>query len=339
MLPRFLLWIPLLSLAGLWLGLVRGSMQEPRVPADDLPAELSEAPPFGLPGSKATQADSEARATLGRRLFFDPVLSVDRTIACASCHDPSRGFADSTPLSEGVHGRRTLRNAPTLFNRAYGESFMWDGRAPTLETQVLQPIENELEMDLSLDEAVGRLAAEASYRSAFEEVYGSPPTAEHLAASLAAFVRRLYLGNSPIDRFRSGEVEAVTPQERAGLWLYESRGACWKCHSGANFTDEKFHNTGIGADGDEPEEARAAVTGEASDRGRFKTPTLRGVALTAPYMHDGSLATLEEVVEFYRQGGHPNSNLDERIAPIELSDEDAANLVAFLRALSRTSSN
>ena len=332
MFPRFLF---LLSLTGLGLGI----LQEPRVPADDLPAVLGDVPPFGLPATETVGTEANARTDLGRRLFFDPILSVDRTVACASCHDPAKGFADSTPLSTGVHGRKTLRNSPTLFNRAYGESFMWDGRAPTLEKQVLQPIENELEMDLSLDEAVARLADDSSYRAEFDEVYGSPPTAEHLAASLAAFVRRLYLGDSPIDRFRSGEVEAVTPQERAGLWLYESRGACWKCHSGPNFTDESFHNTGVGASDGEPEEGRAFVTGDEADRGRFKTPTLRGVALNPPYMHNGSLATLEDVVEFYRQGGHPNPNLDGRILPLELSDADAANLVAFLRALSRTSTD
>jgi cytochrome c peroxidase len=331
MLPRFLLLLPLAGLAGL--------PQEPRVPADDLPAELSDVPPFGLPAAETTKADTQARATLGRRIFFDPILSSDRTIACASCHDPATGFADSTPLSSGVDGRKTLRNAPTLFNRAYGEHFMWDGRAETLEEQVLLPIENELEMDLPLVDAVVRLAEDDSYRAEFEAVYDSPPTADHLAAALAAFVRRLYLGDSPIDRFRTGEVEAITPRERAGLWLYESRGACWRCHSGANFTDESFHNTGVGATAAAPEDGRFAHTADEADRGRFKTPTLRGVALTGPYMHDGSLATLEDVVEFYRQGGHPNANLDERIAPIELSDDDAVNLVAFLRALSRTQSD
>ena len=335
MFRRFPLFVCLVTLVGT----LGGTPQEPRVPEDNLPDELSSAPPFGLPETAATAADTKARAALGRRLFFDPVLSVDRSLACASCHDPAKGFADSAPLSSGVHGRKTLRNAPTLLNRAYGERFMWDGRAETLEAQVLLPIENELEMDLSLEEAVARLADDNSYRAEFEEIFGAPPSREHLASALAAFVRRLFLADSPIDRFRSGEVEAVTPRERAGLWLYESRGACWKCHSGANFTDEEFHNTGIGVVDGTPEEGRAAQTSEDSDRGRFKTPTLRGVALTAPYMHDGTLATLEDVVEFYRQGGHPNSNLDPRIAPIELTDEDAANLVAFLRALSRSSSD
>jgi len=332
-------WLFLVNACAVLIGIQPGSSQEPRVPADELPAELPDAPPFGLPELDQAVAPSDARSDLGRRLFFDPLLSADRTVACASCHDPARGFADATPLSTGVLGRQTKRNAPTLLNRAYGKRFMWDGQAESLEEQVLLPIRNELEMNLALDEALERLAAEPTYAAEFRSVFGAGPSTENLAAALAAFVRRLYLGDSPIDHFRSGDVEAITPQERAGLWLYESRGACWKCHSGANFTDEDFHNTGVGAAEGVPEEGRFAVTRNEADRGRFKTPTLRGVGLTAPYMHDGSLATLEDVVEYYRRGGNPNSGLDARIAPIELSDEDAANLVAFLRALSRTASN
>jgi len=326
MLPRFIL---LLTVAGL-----PGLPQEPRVPADDLPAELSDVPPFGLPNTAATQADTKARADLGRRIFFDPILSADRTIACASCHDPATGFADSTPLSSGIDGRKTLRNAPSLFNRAYGEHFMWDGRGETLEEQVLLPIENELEMGLAVDEAVRRLADDDTYRAAFEAAFGARPAQETLARALASFVRRLLIGDSPIDRFRTGEIGALSQAARSGLWLYESRGGCWRCHSGPNFTDEDFHATGVGAEAGVPEPGRFAITGHAEDRGRFKTPTLRGVAASAPYMHDGSLATLENVVEFYRQGGRPNTNLDRALLPIELSDEDAEHLVAFLRALS-----
>ena len=147
-------------------------------------------------------------------------------------------------------------------------------------------------------------------------------------------MRRLVLGGSPVDRFRAGDFDALNDAERAGLWFYESRGGCWRCHSGANFSDEDFHDTGVGARDGEPEPGRFVVTGQAEDRGRFKTPTLRGVARTAPYMHDGSLATLPEVVEFYRQGGRPNANLDPLLAPIEMSAADADNLLAFLRALS-----
>ena len=294
--------------------------------------------PLGLPEREAPGDDE--LAALGARLFFDPILSSDRSVACASCHRPEHGFADELAFSRGAHERRTTRNAPSLFNRAWGRAFFWDGRAATLEEQALLPIQNPLEMDLPLADCLARLAGDDSYRGAFERVLGAAPTSDGLARALAAYVRRLVRGDSPVDRFRAGEFAALDDEARAGLWFYESRGGCWRCHSGANFSDELFHDTGVGAragaDGRvEPEPGRAAVSGDPADRGRFKTPTLRGVALSAPYMHDGSLATLADVVAFYRQGGHPDPNLDPLIAPIEMSDTDARNLVAFLEALSR----
>ena len=306
------------------LALAAGAMpEEPRVPAG-LPAELAD-----------VIAAPRAEVELGRRLFFDPVLSSDRTVACASCHDPEHGFADTERFSVGVAGRRTLRNAPALLNRALGRSFMWDGRVATLEEQVLLPIENELEMDLALERALERLECEGDWAASFAAAYGGPPTRARLAAALAAFVRGRLHGGSAVDRFRSGLQDALTPDERAGMWIFESRGGCWRCHTGVNFTDEGFHATGIGAADGEPEPGRFAVTGEPEDRGRFKTPTLRGLADTAPYMHDGSLASLEDVVEFYRQGGRPHSNPDPDLVALDLRERDAEHLVAFLRALSR----
>ncbi|NOT32264.1 MAG: cytochrome-c peroxidase [Planctomycetes bacterium] len=296
--------------------------------------------PLGLPSPELTlESRGDELATLGARLFFDSILSADRTVACASCHRPERGFADDVTFSLGAHGRQTARNTPTLLNRVYGSHFMWDGRASSLAEQVLLPIENPLEMDLPLEQALARLRAEAGYATEFERVLGSAPARDGLARALAAYVRRLVLGDSPVDRFRAGDFAALDDEARAGLWFYESRGGCWRCHGGANFSDEDFHATGVGArpgEGGavEPEPGRAAVTGRTEDRGRFKTPTLRGVAATAPYMHDGSLTTLEEVVEFYRLGGRANANLDPLLAPLEMSTSDARNLVAFLRALS-----
>jgi len=301
------------------------------IPEDTLPEVLPDEIPFGLPAELGEGRASDAIVALGRRLFFDPILSADRTVACASCHDPAFGFADPRPKSIGVGGRETLRHAPTLFNRALGETFLWDGRAATLEDQVLLPIEEEREMNLSLEEAVARLRVE--YAEGFEAAFGADASAERLADALAAFVRRLLRGDSPLDHFRAGEIDALTPAQRGGMWFFESRGGCWRCHVGANFTDEEFHNTGIGVVDGMPEEARFAITGDEADRGRFKTPTLRGIGETAPYMHDGGLATLEEVVEFYREGGHANSHLDEVLRPLEMSDEEAANLAAFLRTL------
>lgn len=303
---------------------------------DTLPSELPAEPPAGLEDLEPDRpAASAEQVALGRRLFFDPILSVDHTVACASCHRPDHGFADPRARSVGVRGQLTPRNAPTLLNRGLGTAFMWDGAAATLEEQVLGPIENPVEMDLPLEDAVARLTTDESYREAFLEAFGVPPGRWELSLALTAFVRRLWIGESPFDRFRVGEIGAFTAAERAGFWLYESRGACWRCHRGANFTDEGFHNTGIGVLDGAAEVGRAAITGEPGDRGRFKTPTLRGLTSTGPYMHDGSLLTLEEVVDFYRRGGNANAHLDPVLKPIELTDTDAANLVAFLRALSR----
>lgn len=305
-----------------------------QIPSDKLPRPLPRDIPLGLPEGLGASSSTDGEVALGRRLFFDGVLSVDRSIACASCHQPDHGFADPRPLSRGVHGRVTLRNAPSLYNRALGESFMWDGATSTLRSQVLLPIENELEMGLPLNEAVARLQSEGDWRSRFTETYGAPPSRELLARSLAAFVARVLHGNSPVDRFRVGKLDALSSRARGGMWFFESRGGCWRCHSGPNFTDESFHNTGIGARNGVPEQGRYAVTSAKEDRGRFKTPTLRGLTETGPYMHDGSLATLEDVVAFYRKGGHPNDDLDPNIKSLEMSDADARNLVAFLRALS-----
>lgn len=302
------------------------------------PQEPAAAFPLGLPAEAlAALRPDPAEALLGRELFFDPVLSRDRSLACASCHRPEHGFADPVPLSRGVGGALTVRNAPTLYNRALGRSFLWDGRAATLEEQVLLPIEEAREMALPLDEALARLGADPRYAARFREVHGREPDREGLARSLAAFVRGLLHGDTAVDRFRAGEIEALTRAERTGMWLFESRGGCWRCHSGPNFTDEGFHNTGVGVRDGAAEPGRGAITGLAEDRGRFKTPTLRGLAESAPYMHDGSLGTLEEVVAFYRGGGGGNPDLDPGLAPLELTDEEAADLVAFLRALSRRS--
>ncbi len=308
----------------------------PEVPRDELPVDFGAAVPLGLPAdSAAARAPSTAEVALGRRLFFDPVLSIDGSVACASCHDPAKGFADDRALSRGVNGEQTLRNAPTLYNRGLGAHFMWDGRARTLVEQVLLPISDPREMGLSLSEAVERLARHGEYPALFEAACGGAPSAETLARALAAFVSRILYADSAVDRFRAGDFEALSPEERSGLWFYESRGRCWKCHPGPLFTDEGFHATGVGAQDGVPLEGRFAITADEADRGRFKTPTLRGVAETAPYMHDGSLATLEQVVEFYRKGGIPNARLDPELAPLEMSDEDARHLVAFLNALSR----
>lgn len=276
-----------------------------------------------------------AVAALGRTLFADPILSVDHKTSCASCHRPDHGFASPEPRPAGSLGRRSLRHAPTLFNRAWGKAFSWDGKAQTLERQVLLPISDPNEMALPLRDAVERVRRSPGYGPRFQALFGRAPAADDLATALASYLRTVVHGDTVVDQFRAAQGSHLTTAERAGLWIFESKGRCWRCHGGANFTDEAFHNTGVGVEAGVPRPGRMAITRRDADLGRFKTPTLRGLALTPPYMHDGSIPTLRGVVDFYRRGGNPNRNLDPVLQPVSLTDAEADNLVAFLRALSR----
>lgn len=306
--------------------------------ADGLPSPLPiNSVPLGLVPDFAVPADnalSANRVQLGRRLFFDPALSADRSVSCASCHDPGHGFAENRPIAIGVGGALGRRNTPSLLNRAYGKSFFWDGRATSLEQQSLRPIENPIEMAATVPEVLERLNADESYQADFQRAYNDGITAQNLARALASFQRVLLSGDSPVDRFLAGDRSALTTRQRQGLWLFESRAGCWKCHSGANYTDESFHNTGVSWGQQPVDLGRFEATRKEEDRGGFKTPSLRGVANTWPYMHDGSIASLEEVVQFYNRGGGKNPSLSEDIKPLGLSDAQIGQLVDFLSALS-----
>jgi cytochrome c peroxidase len=319
-----------------WLGADGAELEGP--PKDTLPPALSlKDIPLGLDANRPAPKDNpltDAKVRLGRRLFFDPILSANGTVSCASCHDPAHGLAGRVRLAIGIKGRENHRNAPSLWNRAYGTAFFWDGRESTLEAQALGPIESSTEMGGTVEGAVERLRAHKEYPKLFEAAFSENVTANNLAKSLASFERVLLSGNSRVDRFRAGQVQSLSDSERHGLWLYESRGGCWRCHSGPNFSDESFHNTGVSWYQPPIDLGRFTVTKKEPDRGRFKTPTLRNVAHTAPYMHDGSLATLEDVVDFYNRGGNKNPCLDESIVPLDLTPQDRKDLVAFLKALS-----
>ncbi|HZY90256.1 MAG TPA: cytochrome c peroxidase [Gemmataceae bacterium] len=310
----------------------------PAVPEDTLPERLPlDTIPLGLPAARPVPKDNpltEAKVRLGRRLFFDPLLSGDGSVSCASCHRPDHGFAGPEPRAVGAGGRRGTRNAPSLLNRAFGGAFFWDGRAATLEEQALHPIESPVEMGSTVADALKRLGAHKEYPAAFRAAFGDGVSAANLARALASFERVLLAGDSRVDRFRAGKFAALNDSERQGLWLFESRGRCWRCHSGQTFSDEGYHNTGVGWGGAPADLGRHNVTRAEADRGRFKTPSLRAVARTAPYMHDGSLATLEEVVEYYNRGGNKNPRLDPLMRPLGLSKRDVADLVAFLKGLS-----
>lgn len=306
----------------------------PDLPAQDrVETELPEGLDLYVP-PPALGPDGPALAALGRSLFFDPVLSRDSSVTCGSCHRPDLAFTDGRRTARGIEGRVGRRNVPTLVNRAYGHRFSLDGRASTLEDQVLAPIGSPREMDLDLDGLVSRLRRSEPMRQRFVRVLGGEPDSRGVARALAAYVRSIRSGDSRFDRFQSGEIGALTDQEIRGMRLFQGAARCSRCHLGPLLSDESFHNTGVAwRDGTPTDSGRAAVTGRPEDVGSFKTPTLREVSRTAPYMHDGSLATLEEVVEFYDRGGQPNPALDPLLQPLGLTPEEKRALVAFLAAL------
>lgn len=275
-------------------------------------------------------------AALGERLFADPILSGDRSIACASCHQPDHAFSDSVPFSRGAYDARAARNTPTLMNRAYGRTFFWNGRAASLEEAVLQPIRNPIELNLSLDEAVARLQNDAAYRSAFTGLFSDGATERNLARVLANYVRTLRSGDAPFDRYRWGDTTALSADAQAGFRLFTGKANCVSCHIGPNLTDERLHNTGVSWGG--VDRGHYDVSGQETDRGRFKTPTLRNVAVTAPYMHDGSLTTLRDVVDHYDRGGTTNPYLDHEIRPLHLGSREKEQLIAFLECLTEAPS-
>jgi cytochrome c peroxidase len=280
---------------------------------------------------------SSARAELGRKLFFDPILSSDRSISCASCHKPEHAFADNTPVSKGVGGALGTRNTPSVMNSTGRVSFFWDGRARSLETQAIFPIENPVEMNLPIEQALARINADAAYASEFGRLYGGPATAKSLGAALAAFQKTLETANTPYDRYQLGDDDALSPAARRGRLLFIGKANCATCHSGEDFTSDRFENIGLYNGKNLNDRGRAEVTGLPQDEGMFKVPTLRNVALTAPYMHNGMFATLREVIEYYNDPDRHVSDSINRDAkldkPLNLTEAEIDDLVAFLESL------
>ena len=294
-------------------------------------------PPLGLPPLEwpGNNRYSAAKAELGRYLYFDPRLSVDGTVACATCHDPRYAFADGAPVSTGVGAQTGSRNAPSIINRGYAAAQFWDGRAQSLEEQALGPLGNPREMGGSREAAVARLAAIAGYRPLFGKAFGSEEIdIRRVAMAIACFERTVLSGNAPFDRYRHGEKSAMTPAQVRGMAVFFAKAKCDHCHEGPNFTMNTYANLGIGTEKPDPDVGRYAITKDPRDWGVFKVPALREVEHTAPSMHDGSLRTLREVVEFYDRGGIPNRNLDPSIRPLHLTEGEKADLVEFLKALS-----
>lgn len=269
---------------------------------------------------------------LGLRLFFDVGLSADGRVSCGTCHDPKRFFTDGRALSVGVGGKQGTRSAPTVAGLGRAPLLFWDGRAAGLEAQAAGPIENPVEMNLPLAEALAKVKAKAPYPAWFQAAFGRAPTVPDLLAALAAFERAIAFEPSAYERWQYGDDAAMSPAQVRGQAVF-GRNQCGKCHKGLELTDQAFHNTGWGLDQPKPDPGRFAVTQQPEDFGSFKTPTLRNVGQTAPYMHDGRLKTLREVVDFYDRGGHPNPNLDPFMQELRLSEQEKEDLVAFMGAL------
>jgi len=307
------------------------------------------------------------KVALGEKLFNDKRLSVDGTISCSTCHDPKRGFVDHKPQSEGVKQQRGQRNSPTVLNAMFNATQFWDGRAPSLEEQAKLPVLNPIEMaQKSPEDVVAKLQGIAEYAEQFKAVFGREVTYDDMAAAIAAFERTQYAGDAPFDHFIAGETKAIGDSARRGWALFNGKGRCNDCHAVSTtnplFSDQKFHNIGIAAhkvdfidrarkaaavvrSGDVKqvdelalqtefsELGRFLVTKRLNDIGAFKTPTLRNIAATAPYMHDGSLATLWDVMDHYNKGGVANPYLDGGMQRLGLSEAEIDDMVAFLETL------
>jgi len=309
---------------------------------------------------------THAKIELGRQLYFDTRLSADNTVSCASCHDPAQGYAKDTQFGVGIEGQEGGRNSPVAYNRILSGPQFWDGRAPSLEAQAIGPIANPIEMGNTHEACVETLKGIEGYQKQFDAVFEDGITIENVGKAIASFERVIVTGPAPWDyyqqltNFEKGYADDIADLDelkaddeelydeymalksaseanpisesaiRGGNLFFSDKAGCTACHVGANFTDEKYHNLGVGMEAAEPDVGRFSETNEAVDTGAFKTPTVRNISLTAPYMHDGSQKTLLEVVEWYAKGGHPNDHLSKNVKKLELTDQDKQDLVNFM---------
>lgn len=323
-----------ICLIGLWKFSLHSNVEDDK-------SETSLVIPLGLPPVPwpVDNPYSKKKADLGQLLYFDKRLSSDGTISCASCHSIPRAFADNRKLSVGIHGHLGTRHAPTVINAAYQELYFWDGRASSLEEQAKGPIGNPKEMTdadnihLAQQLCHERVKDIKGYRELFKEVFGNDECSiDDIAKAIATFERTILSGNSAYDRYILGDKSALSNEQIRGHQVFLD-SKCGKCHGGVNFTGG-FVNIGVGMDVETPDLGRYEITKEDKDYGAFKVPTLRDVAKTYPYMHDGSLNTLEEVIDYYDKGGIPNRNLHPLMRPLKLTTEDKEALLSFLEALS-----
>ena len=293
--------------------------------------DLTRRLPLGLEEQAAWVPDDNPitaeKIALGKQLFWDKRWSRNGTVACVSCHDPNHGWADPRRFSLRFDGKPTPRHSPTLVNRLFSVEQQWAGTRASLEDQAIKASDQSPEL------LVKNLGAIASYREQFQKVFGTEPTPEGVAKAIAAYERAILSGNAPYDRFRAGDTAALSTSARRGLALFSGKARCAPCHAGFNFTDEGYHNIGVGMDRDTPDLGRFTVTKVEAHKGAFTTPTLRDVARRPPYMHDGSLGSPAEVVAFYNRGGVPNAWRSSAIEPLNLTAAEHQDLVAFLGAL------
>lgn len=296
-----------------------------------LPGDLGPLPAVPIP---ADNPQTPAKVELGKMLFFDKRLSLDKSMSCATCHDPSKGFSDGLPRSIGFGGKELGRHSPTAINVAYNTAQFWDGRAATMEEQAQGPIQAAGEMNLTKEELIKRLKAIPEYKNKFQVVFGEEPSLLGVGKAIAAFERTIITQDAPFDKYMRGDKKALTLQEKKGLVLFVGKAACSQCHNGPNFTDNQFHSIGAPQAGPLAEDTgRYGVTRDDNDREAFKTPTLRNIAQTAPYMHVGGFKTLEEVVDFYNKGGGIAKHKSPKILRLNLTGQEKRDLVAFLKSL------
>jgi cytochrome c peroxidase len=282
----------------------------------------------------ATNLNYEQKVTLGKQLYFDGRLSKNGAISCAFCHNPGTGFADARQFSVGAFGTAGGRQAPTVYNTGFQPLQFWDGRAGSLEEQAIGPIHNPVEMAETHATVVPKISKIPGYQKQFQLVFGGGVNLQHIAEAIAAFERTIVSQNSAFDKYVMGKQDAMTESAVRGMALFRGKGRCILCHNGPNFTDNQFHNLGVPQEGLLKEDlGRFEVTRMDRDKGAFKTPTLRSITETAPYMHDGVFKTLEEVIEFLDKGGGANAHLSPLMRPLSLSAEEKQDLIEFLKAL------
>ena len=289
------------------------------------------------PGEPADNIATAERVALGRKLFFDKRIGRDGNMSCATCHDPTKGWADGLPTAQGFRGKQLKRATPTIVNTGYNKIFMWDGRKKSLEDQVTGPMESKDEMNTNMDVIFKLIAGFDGYKAAFQKAYpGQGINKDTVSKAIAAFERTIVTRETPFDRWLQGDKNAMTREQVEGfkIFISEDRGNCVACHQPPNFTDDGFHNIGLKANAKEiPDPGRFRIRPVKSMYGAFKTPTLRDVAITAPYFHDGSAKTLMDVVEHYVRGGDEKKNLSTNMKKLDLTKKEKKALVSFMEAL------